>query len=75
MTSVSLTEAQAKLPQLLHGLTPGEELVITEGDRPLATITAAAPSMPRRLGTLANSVQSIAEDFDAPLKDFEDYTE
>ncbi len=30
MTTVSLQEAQAKLPELVHALTPGDEVVIVE---------------------------------------------
>lgn len=30
MSSVSIEEAQANLPQLIEGLTPGEEVVITK---------------------------------------------
>ena len=40
MTTVTLEEAQAKLADLVHGLAPGEELLITENDRPIARLTA-----------------------------------
>ena len=75
MTSVSIEEAQEKLPELLHQLNPGDELTITEDDRPLAKIVAAkrAKSERRLSGVLKGSVRFMADDFDAPLDDFKDY--
>ena len=34
MASVTIEEAQAKLPQLLDAMNPGEEIAITEGGSP-----------------------------------------
>jgi hypothetical protein len=34
MGIVTIEEAQAKLPDLIHKLTPGEEVVITENNQP-----------------------------------------
>ncbi|MBL9089851.1 MAG: DUF2281 domain-containing protein [Planctomycetaceae bacterium] len=74
MTTISLVDAQAKLPELLRNLAPGEQLVITEGDRPLATVSAIANKKePRKLGALKGSVLYMAPDFDEPLEDFKDY--
>ncbi|MDA0839363.1 MAG: DUF2281 domain-containing protein [Planctomycetota bacterium] len=75
MTSVSIEEAQERLPELLHQLNPGDELTITEDDRPLAKIVAAkhARSERRLSGVLKGSVRFMADDFDAPLDDFKDY--
>lgn len=74
MDTVSLTHAQSNLAQLIHRLKPGEELVITENDRPVAKLIAAPPSAtePRRLGTLRGTVLSM-EHFDDPLDEFEEY--
>jgi prevent-host-death family protein len=43
MTSVTIQEAQAKLPDLIHQLTPGEEVVITEDNRPVAKLVSELP--------------------------------
>ncbi len=78
MTSLSIQEAQAKLPDLVHGLTFGEEVVLTENDRPVARIVSAADRLqhpPRRPGTLRGTVLYMAPDFDAPLEDFKEYME
>jgi antitoxin (DNA-binding transcriptional repressor) of toxin-antitoxin stability system len=70
MTKISLEEAQAKLPELIHLLPPGEELIITEEDRAVARLTSAVAAGQRKLGTLRGTVSHIAPDFDAPLDDF-----
>ena len=76
MATVTIQEAQTALPDLIRGLTPGEELVITENDRPVAKLTATPPPEPpkgpRRFGTLRGTVLSM-EHFDDPLEDFEEY--
>jgi antitoxin (DNA-binding transcriptional repressor) of toxin-antitoxin stability system len=76
MTAVPLAEAQAKLPELVHGLTPGDQVVITENNLPVARLVLAAAPPPRRtLGTLRGTVTYMAADFDAPLEDFREYSE
>lgn len=38
MSNITIEEAQAKLKELIHRLAPGEELVITENQRPVAKL-------------------------------------
>ncbi len=74
MTTVSIHEAQAKLSELIHGLTPGDEVVITENEQPVARIIPAPQAMgPRKLGTMRGTVRYISPDFDAPLEEFSEY--
>lgn len=76
MTSLSIQEAQAHLPDLVHGLAFGDEVVIMENDQPVARIVPAAgppQQSPRRPGTLRGTVLYMAPDFDAPLEDFKEY--
>ncbi len=77
MTTLSIHEAQAKLPELIHRLSPGEELILTENDQPVARLTLTAPPerKPRRPGTLRGTVLYMAPDFDAPLEEFKEYME
>ena len=78
MTNVSIEEAQARLPELVHSLTPGDEVIIVENDRPVARVVPATGQPrrpPRRPGTLRGTVLYMAPDFDAPLEDFKDYME
>jgi prevent-host-death family protein len=78
MPKVTIEEARNNLTELIHRLTPGAEVVITENDQPVARLVpAAAPSEPRkvpRLGTLRGTVLSM-EHFDDPLEDFKEYME
>jgi prevent-host-death family protein len=77
MTTISIEEAQAKLPDLIHRLHSGDEVVITENNQPVARLVhaAAESQQPRQPGALRGSVVYMAPDFDAPLKDFRDYME
>ena len=79
MVAISIQEAQATLPELIHRLLPGEAMQITEDGRPVAVVTAStqpnAPGAPRKLGGQAGSVLYMAPDFDAPLEDFKEYME
>lgn len=78
MATITIEEARANLDDLIHRLTPGEEVVITENDRPIAKLVAATPETPKRvprLGGQRGSVLYIAPDFDEPLEDFKEYME
>lgn len=78
MSTVTIEEAQATLLDLIHGLQPNEEVVITENDQPVARLILAngpAQRKPRQSGTLRGTVLYMAPDFDAPLEDFKEYME
>ena len=78
MASITIQQAQASLAELIHGLEPGEEVVIMENDQPVARLLPSRgkpPLQPRKLGTLQGSVRYMAPDFDAPLEDFKEYME
>lgn len=42
MATVTIQEAQAKLAELIHQLSPGEEVLITENNQPVARLSIAA---------------------------------
>jgi antitoxin (DNA-binding transcriptional repressor) of toxin-antitoxin stability system len=70
MTTVTLEEAQATLPDLLQHLRPGEEITITAHGQPLAQLKKAErTSWPCKAGSAAGKIR-MAPDFDAPLNDF-----
>ncbi len=78
MTMISIEEAQAKLPDLIHRLHSGDEVVITENNQPVARLVATGSEplqKPRQPGTLRGSVLYMAPDFDAPPEDFKDSME
>jgi antitoxin (DNA-binding transcriptional repressor) of toxin-antitoxin stability system len=76
MRIVTLEEAKSSLAELIHRLTPGEYVTITENDEPVARLMVPASAAERRkvpqLGTLRGTVLSI-ERFNEPLEDFKEY--
>lgn len=77
MPTITLRDAQRQLVDIIHRLTPGDEIVVTEDDRPVARILSAAQPerKSRQPGTLRGTVLYMASDFDAPLEDFREYME
>lgn len=74
MTTVSIQEAEAKLSELINKLKPGDEVVITKNNQPIARLLpVAAPQVQRKLGTLKGTVTYMAPDFDEPLDEFKEY--
>jgi len=77
--TVTIEEAQAKLMELVHQLAPGEELVITENDQPIAKLVSELvkpkPGMRPPPGLGKGMITFIAEDFDAPLDCMKEYME
>ena len=75
MSTVTLEDAQAHLAELIAKLQPGEEVVVTRDEKPVARIVGAATPdrPPPKLGTLKGSVLYMAPDFDAPLDEFNEY--
>ena len=75
MVTVTLEEAQAKLPELIDSLSPGEELVIMRDQQPVARLVGepVPKRRPRRPGSAKGKILHMADDFDAPLEDFKEY--
>ena len=74
MATVTIQEAQAKLADLIHKLTPGDEVVITENNQPVARLVSEKPPVRQRPGPgLCKGMITIVADDDEHLKDFEEY--
>ena len=75
MHTVSIQEAQDKLTELIHRLDPGDEIVITENDEPVAKLARAEPSnqWPCKAGSTKDTIHWMAPDFDAPLEESKEY--
>ncbi len=73
--TITLEEARAHLAELVSQLAPGEEIVITDNQQPVARLLPVKTKALRKLGTMRGSVKYIAPDFDAPLDDFKEYME
>ena len=74
-TTITLEEAQLSLKELVHRLAPGEEIVITENQQPVARLVSEqTPSAKRRPGPgLGKGMITIVSDDDEHLKDFAEY--
>jgi antitoxin (DNA-binding transcriptional repressor) of toxin-antitoxin stability system len=76
MSTVTLEKAKAHLDELLAGLQPGEQLLITKGGHPLAQVKKAEhTSWPCKAGSYRKSEFWMAPDFDAALEDFKECME
>lgn len=73
MQQVNVGEAARQLPNLIDAAVRGEIVLITTDDRQtvrLAPVTHAR--QPRRPGSAKDMIH-MADDFDAPLEDFQEY--
>lgn len=76
MTSVTIEEAQAKLPELIHKLQPGEAVAIVENNETVAKLVGevalAKPGLRPPPGLGKGYITILANDEDH-LKDFAEY--
>lgn len=73
-TTVSIEEAQAHLAELVSKLVPGEEVVITRDEQPVAKLVGQRTTrrQPRQPGSAKGKLLLLAED-EAHLEDFREY--
>jgi antitoxin (DNA-binding transcriptional repressor) of toxin-antitoxin stability system len=86
MTTISLNEAQSTLAELVHRLAPGEVVMITENERPVAQlipfpVIRTRPPRPRppitgipKAGQYEGRLV-VPDDFDEPLEELREYME
>jgi prevent-host-death family protein len=76
MATVTIQEAQTTLPDLIHRLAPGQEVVITENNKPVAKLITE-PTRPksglRPPPGLGKGFITILADDDEHLNDFAEY--
>jgi antitoxin (DNA-binding transcriptional repressor) of toxin-antitoxin stability system len=72
MNSVTIEEAQARLPELIEHLGTGEQIVITQNQQPIARLLVEGKSKrePRKAGNCKGLLAIVADD-DEHLSDFE----
>ena len=77
--TITVDEAQARLKELIHQLAPGEEVIITENQHPVAKLVSEQANRPFGSrpgpGLCKDMISYIAPDFDAPLEDMKEYME
>ena len=76
MSTISIQDAQSQLPNLIHRLNPGDEIVITERDQPVAKLVRSElkQQWPCKAGSAKGKIW-ISPDFDEPLEEFKEYME
>jgi antitoxin (DNA-binding transcriptional repressor) of toxin-antitoxin stability system len=64
MSTITLEEAQAHLPQLIEQILPGEEIIITRDEKPVAPLLAEErpPRKPRQPGACKGMLTIVAYD-------------
>ena len=72
MTQLDIAEAKFNLSKLLDLAIKGEEIVITQDDKPVVKISPIKQSLKR--GSAKGKVW-MSDDFDEPLEDFQEYME
>lgn len=73
MPTATLEEAQTRLPELLAGLAPGEEVVITRGGRPVGRLLPPEPPKGVPIYGRGKGKVLAAADDDDHLADFAGY--
>ncbi len=73
--TATIEDVQARLPEILDALAPGEEVIVTRDGKPVATLVPRLPKGVPILGRGKGMVTYMAPDFDAPLDDFKEYME
>ena len=70
--TIDADEAQQQWPELLDLAKAGNEVVISQGNTPVARLTAIAPvasARRRRVAGIHAGAIRVSEDFDQPLSD------
>lgn len=74
MHQVTIHEAKTNLSRLIQAALAGEEVIIAKGKQPLVKLVVVPElRQQRRIGGAEGVIISMADDFDAPLADFEEY--
>ena len=70
---VKLDEAKARLADLIEAAIKGEEVFILKNDHPVVQLVPLEPPKRHPRFGSAKGLVVMAEDFDAPLEDFNEY--
>jgi prevent-host-death family protein len=72
-TTVTLEEAKAHLEELVEQLAPGDEIVITQENRPVARLIPTVENKPRPQFGSCKGMLTIVSDDDEHLEHFKEY--
>ena len=71
---INVHAAKTHFSRLLARVEKGEEIIIARGGKPVAKLMPIRPSLKDRapFGFMKDSIVYMADDFDAPMPEFED---
>ena len=75
MTQLDITQAKADISKVLDLAIQGEEIVITQDNKPVAKISPIPPVLRSLKRGSAKGKVWMSDDFDEPLEDFKEYME
>jgi antitoxin (DNA-binding transcriptional repressor) of toxin-antitoxin stability system len=73
ISRIELDQVVEHLPELIEEIQRGGEIVLTRDDQPVAKLVGYAERRGKRQLGSAKGLIWMADDFDAPLEDFEEY--
>jgi antitoxin (DNA-binding transcriptional repressor) of toxin-antitoxin stability system len=73
MSVFTLEDAQARLPELIEKLSPGENVIITRNDQPIARLISELGAAPQAVFGRGRGKVVVVSDDDEHLNDFGDY--
>ena len=73
MYEVRVEKTQSQLNELIESVVNGEEVIFTKDDQPVAKLTGMRNGKPTPQFGSAKGLFVLAEDFDEPLADFDEY--
>jgi antitoxin (DNA-binding transcriptional repressor) of toxin-antitoxin stability system len=71
--TVSVELASANLSELIHALGPGDEIVVTDNNQPIARIVPSGTPVKRKPGAWKGKLEVLDDSDDTILHHFQDY--
>jgi antitoxin (DNA-binding transcriptional repressor) of toxin-antitoxin stability system len=71
--TMTVEDAQSQLPEIIEKLTPGDEVVLTRDEKPVARIVAESADKPRPVPGRCKGMLTVVAEDDEHLKDFAEY--
>ena len=73
LPSITIEEAQTTLPDIIRQLRPGEEVIITKDNQPVAELRALATGKPQPRFSSCKGMLTIVTEDEEHLEDFKEY--
>jgi antitoxin (DNA-binding transcriptional repressor) of toxin-antitoxin stability system len=71
--TIPIDQASSQLRGLIQALAPGDEIVLTDNDKPVARIVPDGPTSSRQSGTCKGMIEILDDDDEVILEEFKDY--